>query len=143
GELEGDPAEHRRDRSALEVHRRPEAADPWQRVGEVNVELRLELRLLTIVQDRHQERSHRLDGEGLGLQWEQLPMDPQQGRAGRLEMQIRSSLPHHELQKVVNLHTRQIWVPSGAASNDLSRAGIASGASGWVARGVPRSEERR
>ena len=100
GDLEGDPPEDGGDRAALDVEVGAEAGDARHAVADVDRLVLLELLPLGGRQDAEQHLFEVLGLERLGVDRDELSLDPQEGRAHRLQVEVRRLLLGHELEEL-------------------------------------------
>ena len=102
-DIGGDGTHDRADPVLLIEDIDPEARDPWNLVGEVEVHLVEEPHPPVLFHDLEDELLHVLGRELAELDPLHVAMDTDDGHGARGEMEVRPPLVHHHLQKLVNL----------------------------------------
>ena len=123
-DLHGDDAEHQAHRAPLLEDVAAEAAQAGHRVGDVDLEVVLELLLLAVAHDGERHGDGVLLHEALGLhQGDQLAVDAEHGVRPHLQVEVGGLALRRDLQQVVDVHTLlQASSPTPRSSSGRRRA---------------------
>ena len=104
-DLDGDDAEHEAHRAALLEDVAAEAAEAGDGVGDVDLEVLLELLLLAVAHDGERHGDGVLLHEALGLhQRDELAVDAQDGVRPDLQVEVGGLALRRHLQEIVDVH---------------------------------------
>ena len=119
-DLERDAAEAGGEIAPLHEDVAAEARHPGDAVAEVDRHHLLELALLDRGQDLIHHRLDIVDLERVGLERQEPAVEPQQGRTGGLQVEVRSPLLGHDRQQLIEVH--RALPAAGSGTRDRARA---------------------